>query len=249
MVVWAFCCSGVTFTFSKHLPIVGLGIRALQNIYVPESRDKTVRARSMVDAIKERCANQRLATWALCCVLLNALCCVLLDALCMLWVAGGEAPAVCTAPFPLSLGCSPPHTRLSPPPHWHWRPHPMYYVYYKVHCPPTVTQSSVLVCHRSVRRTWWISLRCCLSPPCCRASDRRMPMLSVAPEGTLSHGRCLLSFKTGAFVAGVPVVPILLRYKQKPHNPAWTIITMWWHLLRMLCQFKNDVTGACRGAV
>ncbi len=76
-----------------------------------------------------------------------------------------------------------------------------------------------------------------------------MPMLSVAPEGTLSHGRCLLSFKTGAFVAGVPVVPILLRYKQKPHNPAWTIITMWWHLLRMLCQFKNDVTGACCGAV
>jgi hypothetical protein len=56
-----------------------------------------------------------------------------------------------------------------------------------------------------------------------------MPMLSVAPEGTLSHGRCLVTFKKGAFVAGVPVVPILLRYRLAPHSPAWTIITPWWH--------------------
>jgi lysophosphatidylcholine acyltransferase/lyso-PAF acetyltransferase len=55
-------------------------------------------------------------------------------------------------------------------------------------------------------------------------------MLYVAPEGTLSNGRCLLTFKTGAFVAGTPVVPILLRYRLKPHNPAWTIVNpMWWH--------------------
>jgi len=56
-------------------------------------------------------------------------------------------------------------------------------------------------------------------------------MLSVAPEGTLGHGRCLLTFKTGAFVAGVPVVPILLRYKLRPHNPAWTIIIPLWHVV------------------
>jgi hypothetical protein len=59
-----------------------------------------------------------------------------------------------------------------------------------------------------------------------------MPMLSVAPEGTLSHGRCVLQFKTGAFVAGVPVVPFVLRYKLTPHNPAWTIITPLWHVVR-----------------
>lgn len=40
-----------------------------------------------------------------------------------------------------------------------------------------------------------------------------MPPLVIAPEGTLSHGRCLLSFKTGAFAPGRPVVPILFRYK------------------------------------
>lgn len=58
-----------------------------------------------------------------------------------------------------------------------------------------------------------------------------MPMLSVAPEGTLSNGRCLLSFKTGAFVAGTPVVPILLRYKLRPFNPSWSIIIPFWHLV------------------
>ena len=56
-----------------------------------------------------------------------------------------------------------------------------------------------------------------------------MPMLYVAPEGTLGDGRCLLQYKTGAFVAGVPVVPILMRYRLTSHNPAWTIVTPWWH--------------------
>jgi lysophosphatidylcholine acyltransferase/lyso-PAF acetyltransferase len=59
-------------------------------------------------------------------------------------------------------------------------------------------------------------------------------MLSVAPEGTLSHGRCVLKFKTGAFVAGMPVVPFVLRYKLTPHNPAWTIIIPFWHVVSFL---------------
>lgn len=67
-------------------------------------------------------------------------------------------------------------------------------------------------------------------------------MLSVAPEGTLSHGRCVLTFKTGAFVPGMPVVPIILRYKLTPHNPAWTIIIPFWHVLRLMCQFENAIT-------
>lgn len=66
-------------------------------------------------------------------------------------------------------------------------------------------------------------------------------MLSVAPEGTLSNGRCLLSFKTGAFVAGTPVVPILLRYKLKPHNPAWTIIIPGWHAVSITTRLTHRV--------
>lgn len=33
-----------------------------------------------------------------------------------------------------------------------------------------------------------------------------MPILAIAPEGTTSNGRCLLTFKRGAFVPGAPVV-------------------------------------------
>eukprot|EP00879_Flechtneria_rotunda_P016757 GHRR01017539.1.p1 GENE.GHRR01017539.1~~GHRR01017539.1.p1 ORF type:complete len:297 (+),score=50.95 GHRR01017539.1:737-1627(+) len=128
VVVWAFCCAGVTFEFAKRLPILGYGVRALQNLYVPEEADKAKQQGSLTRLIRERAAN------------------------------------------------------------------------------------------------------------------RAMPMLSVAPEGTLSHGRCMLKFKTGAFVPAVPVVPILLRYKLKPHNPAWTIIITPWHLLRLMCQFRNHVT-------
>lgn len=56
VVVWAFCVSGVTFHFSKHLPVLGYGVRALQNLYLPPDNDKTKQQASMVQLIKERCA-------------------------------------------------------------------------------------------------------------------------------------------------------------------------------------------------
>jgi hypothetical protein len=55
VVVWAFCVAGVTFDFSKDLPILGYGVRALQNLYVPTQSDKTKQQNSMVQLIKERC--------------------------------------------------------------------------------------------------------------------------------------------------------------------------------------------------
>lgn len=57
-------------------------------------------------------------------------------------------------------------------------------------------------------------------------------MVCLAPEGTCGDNRCILQFKTGAFVSGLPVLPIMLRYNLRWHNPSWTIITEWWHLVR-----------------
>jgi len=37
----------------------------------------------------------------------------------------------------------------------------------------------------------------------------------VAPEGTTKPGHCLLTFSTGAFVAGAPVLPVLLKYRPR----------------------------------
>jgi hypothetical protein len=56
VVVWAFCAAGVTFNFSRNLPILGYGVRALQNLYLPEDKDKAKQQSSMVQMIKDRCA-------------------------------------------------------------------------------------------------------------------------------------------------------------------------------------------------
>lgn len=53
-------------------------------------------------------------------------------------------------------------------------------------------------------------------------------MLCMAPEGTCSHGRCILQFFKGAFIPGVPVLPVLLSYDDSCHNPAWVIINEGW---------------------
>jgi len=78
-----------------------------------------------------------------------------------------------------------------------------------------------------------------------RVANPAMPMLSVAPEGTLSHGRCVLTFKRGAFVAGVPVLPFVLRYKLTPHNPAWTIIIPFWHVVSLVTYIQSVQGGYC----
>lgn len=56
-------------------------------------------------------------------------------------------------------------------------------------------------------------------------------MLVMAPEGTCGDGRCVLRFRTGAFVPGVPVLPICFRYNKRRVNPAWTIINEGWHFV------------------
>lgn len=53
-IVWALCPSGVTMHFSKTLPVLGYGVRALQNIYLPKETDKTKQKQSIVQAIKQR---------------------------------------------------------------------------------------------------------------------------------------------------------------------------------------------------
>uniref|UniRef100_A0A8C5QSE7 Lysophosphatidylcholine acyltransferase 4 n=1 Tax=Leptobrachium leishanense TaxID=445787 RepID=A0A8C5QSE7_9ANUR len=46
-------------------------------------------------------------------------------------------------------------------------------------------------------------------------SDGGWPQLLFFPEGTNGNGQVLLKFKPGAFVAGVPVQPVLMRYPNR----------------------------------
>lgn len=83
----------------------------------------------------------------------------------------------------------------------------------------------------------------------CRAMDRRFPMLFMAPEGTCGDGRCILRFRTGAFVPGVAVLPVALSYNKRSHNPAWTIMNEGWHFVSSpaLCLHCNMRRLCSRG--
>eukprot|EP00210_Caulerpa_lentillifera_P009166 g8738.t1 len=55
------------------------------------------------------------------------------------------------------------------------------------------------------------------------------------PEGTTTNGDYLLKFKRGAFLAAVPVQPVVLVYSSRWVSPAWETITGPQHLWLLLC--------------
>ncbi|WCJ35283.1 Phospholipid/glycerol acyltransferase family protein [Euphorbia peplus] len=65
------------------------------------------------------------------------------------------------------------------------------------------------------------------------------PMMMLFPEGTTTNGDYLLPFKTGAFVAGAPVLPVILRYPYQRFSPAWDSISGMRHVILLLSQFVN----------
>lgn len=74
-------------------------------------------------------------------------------------------------------------------------------------------------------------------------SGGRWPQVLIFPEGTCTNRSCLITFKQGAFVPGVAVQPVLLRYPNKLDTVTWT-----WQglkvgklLLLTLCQLYTTV--------
>ena len=71
-----------------------------------------------------------------------------------------------------------------------------------------------------------------------RAPDS-CPQLLLFPEGTTTNGDFLLPFKTGAFLTGAPVQPVLLRYRWRRFSMAWETITAPWHFFLMFSQLSH----------
>lgn len=61
------------------------------------------------------------------------------------------------------------------------------------------------------------------------------------PEGTTTNGNYILPFKTGAFLAGATVQPMILKYPYEHFNPAWDTINGYLHVIILLCQFVNHL--------
>lgn len=72
-------------------------------------------------------------------------------------------------------------------------------------------------------------------------SEEQWPQIYIFPEGTCSNRSCLISFKAGAFIPGVPVQPLCIQYPNRLDTMTWT----WdgpqaWKLLWLtLCQLHN----------
>ncbi|XP_039185241.1 lysophosphatidylcholine acyltransferase 1 isoform X2 [Crotalus tigris] len=74
-------------------------------------------------------------------------------------------------------------------------------------------------------------------------SNGKWPQIMIFPEGTCTNRSCLITFKPGAFIPGVPVQPVILRYPNKLDTITWTwqgpgALTILW---LTLCQFHNFV--------
>ena len=61
-------------------------------------------------------------------------------------------------------------------------------------------------------------------------------------QGTTTNGRSLLTFKTGAFLAGAPVQPVVIKYYKGRISPAWESIGAIWHVFLMLANFYHAAT-------
>lgn len=75
------------------------------------------------------------------------------------------------------------------------------------------------------------------------AHDPAHPPVVIFPEGTNTNGQALVTFKLGAFIAGLPVQPVVVRYHFRRFDPtAGSYSSMAWHVYRTLCQFENRMS-------
>jgi len=72
-----------------------------------------------------------------------------------------------------------------------------------------------------------------------RAQNFDFPAVVVFPEGTTSNGRYMLKFKSGAFISGAPVKPVLLKYPSKKYSPCYESELFSTHFFRIMTQFIN----------
>ncbi|MBN3276534.1 LPCT4 acyltransferase, partial [Polyodon spathula] len=81
------------------------------------------------------------------------------------------------------------------------------------------------------------SRRSCVEELKKRVSARgQWSQILIFPEGTTTNGTALIKFKAGAFIVGVPVQPVIIRYPNKLDTVRWTwkginIIQVLWYTL------------------
>ena len=63
--------------------------------------------------------------------------------------------------------------------------------------------------------------------------------LLIFPEGTTTNGSCLIHFHSGAFKAGLPVQPVIIRYPFNHFSITWETIPVSVYIWRLITQFRH----------
>ena len=50
--------------------------------------------------------------------------------------------------------------------------------------------------------------------------------VGMFPEGTTSNGTSIVNFRSGAFVAGAPVVPVVFKYPYRFFDPVFSSVSL-----------------------
>ncbi|XP_039205990.1 lysophospholipid acyltransferase LPCAT4 isoform X1 [Crotalus tigris] len=71
-------------------------------------------------------------------------------------------------------------------------------------------------------------------------SQGKWPQVLFYPEGTCSNKKALLKFKPGAFISGVPIQPVLIRYPNSLDSTTWAwrgpgVLKVIWLTASQLC--------------
>ena len=70
------------------------------------------------------------------------------------------------------------------------------------------------------------------------------PPLLVCPEGTTTNGHCMIQFSTGAFLAGIPIQPVVVQSKFSPkygYDPSFTCTNIVLHIIGLMTQPINQL--------
>jgi lysophosphatidylcholine acyltransferase/lyso-PAF acetyltransferase len=64
-------------------------------------------------------------------------------------------------------------------------------------------------------------------------------------EGTVTNGDCLITYKKGAFIGGVPIQPAVIKTPFKHFDPSWVVggpgPSLGFLVIRTMCQFVNHL--------
>eukprot|EP00871_Galdieria_phlegrea_P001000 jgi/Galph1/1900/GphlegSOOS_G555.1 len=74
----------------------------------------------------------------------------------------------------------------------------------------------------------------------CAQGVSNTPLL-IFPEATTTNGHFLIKFHTGVFLAGLPVIPVAIKYHYRRFSPTYETIRSLSYIYKLLTQLYNQV--------